>query len=170
MGIDIEESGRLRENKSPNIWFDGENIPFEDEKFDFVMATEVLEHAENPSQLFGEMIRCLKTGGTVLITVPTTWALHEEPYDFMRLTPYGVAKLGQKHGLRPIEVGGETRGLSAIRKILLSEIKRSRLSPVKEKFARALAKGFVKLLGSVSPDFSNALVITSYGVFEKHDS
>lgn len=45
-GIDIEFSGRAYEMKAPNKLFDGINIPYEENKFDGLLCTQVLEHAE----------------------------------------------------------------------------------------------------------------------------
>ena len=48
----MAESGRT--DKQPSVWFDGINIPFDDEYFDFILCTEVLEHALEPESLMSE--------------------------------------------------------------------------------------------------------------------
>ena len=92
IGIDIEVSGRDLNQKLPNIYFDGINIPFEDGYFDFVVCTEVFEHCENPKRLINEMYRVLKSDGRALITTPFLWGEHEVPYDFRRYTSFGLKK------------------------------------------------------------------------------
>lgn len=45
-------------------------IPFADESFDLVQSTQVLEHIEDHERAAAELIRVLKPGGHVLISVP----------------------------------------------------------------------------------------------------
>jgi len=49
----------------------GEDLPFADKQFNIVIATDTLDHAENPSKILGEMKRVLKDGGFVFLTVNT---------------------------------------------------------------------------------------------------
>ena len=69
------------------IPFDGKNIPFEDQHFDFILCTEVLEHVEDFPQIVREMHRVLKNGGQGVLTVPWSARFHYIPYDFFRYTP-----------------------------------------------------------------------------------
>lgn len=46
------------------------NLPFEDESFDKVICSEVLEHIPNYRQVIDEINRVLKTGGIAAISVP----------------------------------------------------------------------------------------------------
>lgn len=47
-----------------------ENLPFEDDFFDLVVAWEVLEHVDNDKKAFSEISRVLKNGGHFLFSVP----------------------------------------------------------------------------------------------------
>ena len=47
-----------------------ENLPFEDAYFDRVISTCLLHHLENPEQGISEILRVVKSGGTVDILVP----------------------------------------------------------------------------------------------------
>ena len=51
-------------------------LPFEDETFDVVVATEVLEHLRMYYEVLREMVRVLKPGGLLIITIPNYWNLH----------------------------------------------------------------------------------------------
>jgi len=42
--------------------FDGKNIPFEDNSFDFCIASDVLHHCEHPEELLAEMVRVASKG------------------------------------------------------------------------------------------------------------
>jgi SAM-dependent methyltransferase len=92
-GIDIENTEDFDYHNSDKIVFDGENIPFENESFDYVLSTEVLEHIENPEKIIGEMYRVLKPEGEAIITIPWSARVHFEPYDFCRYTPFKLKKL-----------------------------------------------------------------------------
>lgn len=47
------------------------SLPYENETFDIVLASHVIEHIPNPQQVVKEMGRVLKKGGALLIATPT---------------------------------------------------------------------------------------------------
>jgi 2-polyprenyl-3-methyl-5-hydroxy-6-metoxy-1,4-benzoquinol methylase len=54
--------------------YDGMNIPFENESFDIVFSSNVMEHVSNLNQIHDEIHRVLKYDGFVLHVMPTpTW-------------------------------------------------------------------------------------------------
>ncbi len=63
---------------------DGTRLPFADDSFDRVMASEVLEHIPDDLSAFHELARVLRPGGTLAITVPAwlperlCWALSDD--------------------------------------------------------------------------------------------
>lgn len=63
-----------------------ENLPFEDQSFDVILATEVFEHLSNPNKLILEAYRVLKKNGKIIITVPFLYHQHGDPFDFWRPT------------------------------------------------------------------------------------
>jgi SAM-dependent methyltransferase len=93
IGIDIENADKFDYYNPEKIAFDGENIPFEEDSFDNIISTEVLEHIENPEKIVKEMYRVLKPGGEVIVTVPWSARVHFEPFDFCRYTPFKLEKL-----------------------------------------------------------------------------
>jgi ubiquinone/menaquinone biosynthesis C-methylase UbiE len=54
---------------------DVKQLPFKDGEFDYVVAGELLEHTENPEQTIKELMRVVKSGGTLAVSVP----LNESP-------------------------------------------------------------------------------------------
>lgn len=48
-----------------------ESLPFAENTFDVVYATETIEHVENPEKVFAEAFRILKPGGEFIITTPS---------------------------------------------------------------------------------------------------
>ncbi len=58
------------ESPYATIKADIQNLPFEDEKFDFLICNHVLEHVENDKKAIIEMNRVLRKNGFAIITVP----------------------------------------------------------------------------------------------------
>ena len=100
MGIDVEVSGRDGGLKKPDKFFDGVHIPYEDEIFDGVLCTQVLEHVNELDLLLAECNRVLKVGGALVVTVPFVYREHEIPYDFRRFTSYGLMMNLSQHGFK----------------------------------------------------------------------
>lgn len=66
----ISESPPEVRDRLFNIDVDSDPLPFEDEAFDLVTATEVVEHLANHNQLLSEVKRVLKPEGIVFISAP----------------------------------------------------------------------------------------------------
>lgn len=123
VGIDVAMSGRPSEQKSPDAWFDGRTIPYQDAEFDCVLCTEVLEHAEDPVGLTQEMFRVLRPGGEALVSVPFMWGIHEAPYDFRRYSPEGIRVLLEEAGFVVERRERSQPGIAAISALVASEIR-----------------------------------------------
>ena len=52
---------------------DALTLPFPDESFDRVIAAEVLEHIPDDERAMRELVRVLRPGGRMAVTVPTRW-------------------------------------------------------------------------------------------------
>jgi SAM-dependent methyltransferase len=53
---------------------DAANLPFEDDSFDLIFSSNVLEHVEKLDEAFAEMKRVLAPGGVMIHSMPTgTW-------------------------------------------------------------------------------------------------
>lgn len=97
VGLDLLESGHLKEAKKADVYFDGKIFPFKNETFDSIICMEVLEHVFEPDIFLEETRRVLKKGGFFLLSVPFIWAEHEKPFDYGRYTFYGAKHLLEKH-------------------------------------------------------------------------
>ncbi len=86
-GIDVKEAIAFDYKNAEITVFDGNYIPFEDEYFDYIICTEVMEHVINPQILISEIKRVLKTNGQAVITIPWSARFHYKPYDYHRYTP-----------------------------------------------------------------------------------
>ena len=85
-GVDLDprvvENPMLDEGRVAN----GREIPYEAARFDVVFSDNVLEHLDEPLQVFREVARVLKPGGVFLFKTPNKW--HYMP-TIARLTPHG---------------------------------------------------------------------------------
>jgi SAM-dependent methyltransferase len=74
------------------------NSPFGE--FQLVLCLEVLEHVFDWPTAISNLAAYLAPGGTLLLTAPFVYELHEEPYDFWRPTPHALAHAVEKAGLQ----------------------------------------------------------------------
>ena len=51
--------------------YDGENVPYRDEYFDRIILSHVLEHVQNPHSFLLHLIKKLRNGGILSISLPT---------------------------------------------------------------------------------------------------
>ncbi|CAH0356996.1 methyltransferase domain-containing protein [Sphingobium sp. CECT 9361] len=65
----------------------GEPLPVEDDHFDLVIASSVLEHDSAFWNTFLEMCRKAKSGGYIYINVPSNGVVHRYPQDCWRFYP-----------------------------------------------------------------------------------
>jgi len=79
IGLDYSETNikavKKRYGEISNLKFklsDATNMPFDDECFDSILATELIEHIDDDSKFVEECGRVLKKGGRVVITTPCT--------------------------------------------------------------------------------------------------
>jgi len=83
---------------------DLQNIPRENETYDTILCTQVLEHVPEPQKVINEFHRILKKQGKLFLTVPQGWKLHQEPYHFFNYTSYGIKYIAEKAGFKVIYI------------------------------------------------------------------
>lgn len=72
-GVDLDERVTNNPYLTKGIVADAGNLPFEDNYFDIVFSDNVLEHLNNPNQVFKEIYRVLKPGGYFLFKTPNKY-------------------------------------------------------------------------------------------------
>jgi SAM-dependent methyltransferase len=100
IGCDIAQSDR----NVVDVLCPADKIPIASESFDVVLSTQTIEHVANYSGLLQEAYRLLKPGGTLLLSGPMYWPLHEEPFDFHRFTKYGFRTACENAGFDVQEI------------------------------------------------------------------
>lgn len=75
-------------NNHKGVVGDAFNLPFEDESFDCVIASEVIEHVPNPEAFVRSLFRVVKKGGALILSTPYKEKLrYELCVHCHRLTP-----------------------------------------------------------------------------------
>ncbi|MFK7756779.1 MAG: class I SAM-dependent methyltransferase [Flavobacteriales bacterium] len=73
-------------------------IPVEDNRFDYILFNQVMEHLPEPKKVLRELNRVLKAGGHMIYTGPLFYEEHEQPYDFYRYTQFSLKLLFSETG------------------------------------------------------------------------
>lgn len=102
-GVDIDLSGHTHTNEKIDFYYDGHKLPFEDESYDNVFTSEVIEHISNIDEILSEINRVIKKDGLFLVTTPFLWNENETPFDYARYTSFGLKALLEKHGFEIID-------------------------------------------------------------------
>ncbi len=114
VGLDIQESGHNIKSENVNVFYNGEEIPFENDHFDSIFSSEVFEHVFNIDTVLSEINRVCKMEGKLLITVPFVWDEHEIPYDYARYTSFGIKHLLERHGFEVLNATKSTNYVATL--------------------------------------------------------
>lgn len=103
--LDTFRGENYKDSNKHDYYGDICNLPIENEIFDYVLCTEVLEHVPEPIKAIEELSRICKKGGNIIITTPFTSGLHQEPYHFYSgFSPYFYKYIGDKFSLEVKEI------------------------------------------------------------------
>lgn len=86
------------------IDFEKDSLPYPEGSTDSVLAFNVLEHVYQYGRLVGEMKRVLKSGGTLLGSVPFLVGYHPDPRDYWRYTKESLERILELAGFTRIEI------------------------------------------------------------------
>lgn len=75
----------LTEINYPEV--DMQNLPYEDNSYDFVISDQVIEHLEDPKEAIKESYRVLNKGGIAIHATCFINYIHRCPEDFWRFSP-----------------------------------------------------------------------------------
>lgn len=111
IGLEYSPESGYRGNKA-DFCADAAALPLHDGSVDTILCTEVMEHVPDPEKTIAEFARVLRPNGTVLVTAPFFYPVHDA-YDYFRYSPDGIAVIMKRHGLnvqevKPLSGGGVT--------------------------------------------------------------
>lgn len=81
----------------------GQNLPVNDNSYDILLSSQVLEHVEDVPHYLSESNRVLKVGNLMFLSTHGTWQLHSSPIDIQRWTSYGLKKLIESYNFEIID-------------------------------------------------------------------
>lgn len=146
VGLDIEEALIYDRILKPDVIWDGQSMPFDENVFDCAFGTEVLEHCPNPEIILNEVYRVLKRDGVLFFTVPFLWPLHEVPNDEYRYTPFSLKRHLEKANFKDIKIRATGGWHASMAQMLGLWVKRSGLSKRKMNFLSILILPIIKIL------------------------
>lgn len=121
VGMEVGTSTE-RAEISADVFYSGNEFPFEDGSFDSVISFQVLEHVENPQLFISEVSRTVRKNGLVLLTVPFVWEEHEVPYDRTRFTSYGLKEIFSKNRMEVLKFQKLSVGVVGIAQLFTGSI------------------------------------------------
>lgn len=74
----------------------GQPLPLQDASVDAVLCTQVLEHVRDFDQLWREVLRVLRPGGRLILTIPFMFNEHGSPHDYRRLSRHGLRAVAER--------------------------------------------------------------------------
>jgi len=76
------------------------SIDIPNERFDLILMMDVFEHTPNADFTLGECSRLCKEGGIMVLSIPFIYRENETPFDYFRMTSFGLKEALNKHGFR----------------------------------------------------------------------
>jgi SAM-dependent methyltransferase len=113
VAVDYPAVGGSRYSARPDVFGDVQGLPVRDAVCDSVALLEVLEHVPDPDRALSEIFRVLRPGGSLLLSAPFAYPLHDQPYDFRRFTNHGLRWMLERHGFRVTSMRATTSGVAA---------------------------------------------------------
>jgi SAM-dependent methyltransferase len=133
VGLDIDNETSRQRGVADHL-YDGKVFPFASDSFDSVLCNQVLEHVFNPDEFIGEIVRVLKPGGKLLLTVPFVWDEHEQPNDYARYSSFGLRALLEKQGFKFVryrKLGADASIIFQLVNAYLYRITKNQPKPIK---------------------------------------
>ncbi len=81
-----------------DIVADVSDMPFESDRFDIVLCTQVLEHVKKPGSVVAEIFWVVQPGGIAIFTAPQSSPLQNLPWNFFNYTNLGLRLLLEEAG------------------------------------------------------------------------
>jgi SAM-dependent methyltransferase len=125
-------------------------LPFDNNEFDTIILSDVLEHIHNPELLWKEIARILSKNGIIIMNVPFYYWIHEGPYDYYRYTEYKLKQFIEEVMLEVIyieSVGG------------LLEV----LGDIYSKMFASFGGAFGRLLANIVSESTKIMMNTGFG-------
>lgn len=118
-------SGDIAPTNATTAVLDATRLGVASGSIDAVLALEVLEHMPQPLAMLEEVSRVLRPGGTMIVTVPFMFGLHDFR-DYFRYTPLGFSTILDECGMSLVQTrrrgGTFVAATGLVRNLLLNRI------------------------------------------------
>ena len=126
-------------------------IPVEDDRFDTVLFSQVLEHIPEPLAVHRRAAPGAEAGRSDLASAPLFYEEHEQPYDFFRYTQFGLRRIFEGGGFRDLRIdwlegylGTVSYELDVFARALEGTNRWRRTAPVARRLSAAAARADLK--------------------------
>lgn len=92
-------------------------LPIDNNQFDTIILSDVLEHIPEPKFLVSELFRILRPEGILFLNVPFYYCIHEAPHDYYRYTRHALEYFLEENDFELLEItpiGGSVEIISDI--------------------------------------------------------
>ena len=114
IGMDIDQE----DDKQVDVCADSLALPFKSLSVNTVVSNQTIEHVQSPELFMEEASRVLMLNGTLVLTAPQLWCLHEKPNDYYRFTRYALELLCRRNGLEVLVLEERYGAFAAIGQML----------------------------------------------------
>lgn len=83
---------------NPDVVAPVEKLPFKNNYFNTIKATDLFGYVENPQKGFEECFRVLKKNGNFILSIPYMTPYDNKQHDSQRFTEYALRKIIKKNG------------------------------------------------------------------------
>jgi SAM-dependent methyltransferase len=84
-------------------------------QFNSILVLNVLEHTFDPIRVLDNIVSILASGGTCIIITPTTWPLHNYPFDCWRINPDFYVEYCKRRNLHLLQENFEYIGFHNVK-------------------------------------------------------
>jgi len=162
--------------KAADIVGSADSLPLDDASVDAVLMTEVIEHLRHPAAVLAELSRVLRPGGSLFLTAPLVWMLHEMPFDYWRYTPSSVQMLLEDAGFGEVRISNKGDYFTTLAQLmelvpswLLNAPSTDGLATRRRKAGDALA-GLSRAVAALSPLDTEGLLPLGFNVVARRTS
>ena len=130
----------------------------DDESYEVIVCTGLLEHLPDPQQHIDDLYRILKPGGKLIVSASAVFSFHECPNDFFHFTPFSFRMMFERW--QKIEMlRGASQPFETIAILLQRILFQCEIFPP--------LRPLVELLCSILP-FFDKLIIAQYDIVGNH--
>jgi SAM-dependent methyltransferase len=149
--------------QKPDLEWDGQTIPLENDSVDCALATELFEHCPEPQAVMREALRVLRPDGMLFFTVPFLWPLHDVPHDEYRYTPFALERHLRNAGFTEISLQAQGGWDASLAQMIGLWVRRRPFSPLKRAVLSRVALPVVRYLvkkDDIPTQFDEGTMIT----------